>query len=346
MPDINLGFPFDPELFLLNWQNAPDPTLVAMITSGAVQRNATIANLISNGSDIYTIPFYDVLGGTPDNYDGVSNITVTTPTGDSQSGVVYGRAHSWKAQDFVRDFNSGADPMRQITSQVAKYWNKQRQSTMLKILDGIFASTDNTGGYLAGWKNHVYNIAASEGTIGAANMLGATSAANAMQKALGDNSNQFSMAFLHSHVATNLAGLELLEFRKYTDESGIQRTVQMADYNGLSCIIDDACPAVASTGVSGATEYSTYLLGEGALQFATAPVTHPVETDRDTLTAGGFDFFITRKRETLHPNGFTFKAPSSGYTKSPPDAQLGTGANWLIASDPKSIAIAKIISNG
>ena len=29
------------------------------------------------------------------------------------------------ARDFVRDFNSGADPLRSIASQVAKFWQKQ-----------------------------------------------------------------------------------------------------------------------------------------------------------------------------------------------------------------------------
>ena len=32
-----LNFHFDPELFLLNWQNTPDLTLTALYDSGAVQ---------------------------------------------------------------------------------------------------------------------------------------------------------------------------------------------------------------------------------------------------------------------------------------------------------------------
>ena len=56
-----LNYPFDPELFLLNWQNEPDPTLTALYDSGAVQANATIQGLIANGGDFYTIPYYSVL---------------------------------------------------------------------------------------------------------------------------------------------------------------------------------------------------------------------------------------------------------------------------------------------
>lgn len=136
-----LGFPFDPELFNYNWANAKDPTLTAMFESGAVAPNAELAKLIANGSDFYTLPFYKVIGGTPENYDGATDITLTDPTGGAQNGIVFGRAHGWKEKDFIVDYNSGADPMQQIVSQVSKYWQKQRQSIMLKILNAVFGVT-------------------------------------------------------------------------------------------------------------------------------------------------------------------------------------------------------------
>ena len=93
-------------------------------------------------------------------------------------------------------------------------------------------------------------------------------------------------------------------------------------------------------------EYTTYLLGSGAIQRADAPVTLPVETSRDAMTDGGTNYLITRIRETMHPNGFSFKKPGSGYTASPTDAQLSAAANWSIIADPKTIAMAKLVSNG
>lgn len=42
MPGTFLGYPFDEEIFLMNWQAAQDPTRTAMIDSGAVQRNGEI----------------------------------------------------------------------------------------------------------------------------------------------------------------------------------------------------------------------------------------------------------------------------------------------------------------
>lgn len=343
---MNLGYPYDPELFLYNWKNEKDLTLTAMIDSGAVQNNAEIQNLISTGSDLYTIPFYNVIGGTPDNYNGVDNITISTPGGNAQTGVVYGRAHGWKDQDFVRDFNSGADPMKQITSQVAKYWQKQRQAILIKILDGIFNIADDGTDNWDAWQLHTTNIATTGSSVAVENKLGATTVGDAIQKAVGDAAGQFGLAIMHSRVANGLAGLDLLEYRKYTDAMGIQRNLAIADINGMTVIVDDGCPAVNSSSATGAKEYTTYLFGTGAIQYAPAPVDTPVETSRDAKTNGGFNELITRVRETLHPNGFGFIVPKSEYTKSPTNEQLGAAANWGLVGTAKNIAVARIISNG
>lgn len=345
-----LSFPYDPELFLYQWQNEKDPTLTALFESGAVQANDTIRQLIANGSDYYTIPFYKTIGGAPDNYNGDADISVTDPTAASQSGVVYGRAHAWKDRDFVRDFNSGADPMKQITSQVARYWAKQRQTIMLAILKGIYNIANDSEDAWDEWQNHTFSIATVTPSVAATNKLGATSAGDAVQKAVGDAFNEFNLSIMHSKVATNLAGLELLEFRKYTDANGVQRQLRLADYNGMTVVIDDGVPVADSGSAQGAKEYTTYLFGTGALQYAPAPVDTPVEIGRDELTDGGFNFLVTRLRETIHPNGFNFVVPNSEYTKSPTNDQLGANAsgnaNWSIAGNPKNIAIARIISNG
>ena len=150
---------------------------------------------------------------------------------------------------------------------------------------------------------------------------------------------------MHSSVALALAKLEQLEFRKFTDANGVQRPLRIADWNGMTVIVDDGVPTKASSGVSGEMEYTTYLFGAGAIQHATAPVTNPVETYRDPLKNGGENYLITRIRETYHPNGFTFTKPS-GYSASPTDAQLAANANWQLVGNPKSIAIARLITNG
>lgn len=336
-----LNFPFDPELFLYNWQNEKDPTLTAMLESAAVREDATIKGLIQNGSDYYTIPFYDLIGGTPENYDGATDITATATTGNAQSGIVYGRAHAWSAKDFVVDYNSGADPMKQITSQVAKFWAKQKQTRLINIAEAIFGIT-GTGDNYDAWANHTVDITSTPPVAHTSNKIAATTIGEALQYAVGDAADEFSLAIMHSKVAVNLAGLNLLDYRKYTDAQGIERQLRIADINGMTAIIDDGVPV---TGTGSSTKYTTYLFGNGAFLTAPANCDKPVETTRQALTAGGMDILITRLRETIHPNGFSFTKPV-GYAGSPSEAQLGATANWDIIANAKNIAMVKLVSKG
>lgn len=340
MPGTFLNFPFDEELFLMQWQAAQDPVITALLTSGALVEDATIRGMIRNGSNLYTIPFYNVLGGDEDNYDGQTDITETEHSGSYQSGVVYGRAHSWMDRDFVHDFNSGADPMRSIVAQTSHFWAKKKQARMVKILNAVFGITGNDQ-----WDLHTLNIASKATTADDANKVDAASAADAMQQANGDNAGVYSMAVMHSKVAANLAKQQLLQYRKYTDIMGIERTVNIADWNGLSVIVDDGVPCTDSDSATGEKEYTTYLFGRGALLGASAPVKTPVETGRETKKYGGYDYLINRLRETIHPNGFSWTKDMAAVS-SPTDADLGTVANWKLVADPKLVPMARLITNG
>ena len=345
MPGMYLGFPFDEELFTLQWQNAVDPTRAALIASGAIAQSSEIRNLIATGGNLYTIPFYNVLGGDEENYDGQTDSTPEATSGSAQTGVVWGRMKSWKAQDFVFDFNSGADPMQQITTQVAKYWQKKSQASLISILNGIFGITDDNTEHWDAWQMHTNNIATKSTAVAEGNKVGEATAGESAQMACGDNAGIFSLAVMHSKVATGLAAKQLLQFRKYTDPMGIERTLNIADWNGYTVLVDDGVPVKQSASATAEKEYTTYLFGNASILTAPAPVKNPAEIGRNALEAGGYDYLVTRKRETLHPNGFSFVLPSG--VISPTNEQLGAAKNWKLAGvDPKAIAIGRIISNG
>lgn len=341
-----LNYPFDAELFLYQWGQEKDLVTNAMLQSGAVVEDGVIANLISNGSDIYTAPFYKNFTADPVNYDGATDIDTVETAGASETGVVFGRAKGFKAKDFIADFNSGADPMGFIVSKVSKYWQDQKQKELLSILGGIFGITSTSEGYAKDWAtNHVTNIAlTAAGTISDANKLGDSTVAEAAQKALGENAGEFGLAIMHSKVALNLAIRELLQYRKYTDAMGIERTLNIADINGFTVVIDDRVPTAVNT-TTKEMEYTTFLLGTGCIRTAMAPVEHPVTVSRDEKTNGGEETLWTRQRQTIHPNGFSFVKPEE-YTSSPTRTQLGKTACWSLARNPQEIAMAKIVSNG
>lgn len=339
------GIPFDEELFMQMWSEAPDPYLTAMIESGAVVDDPVIAGKIANNGNLYTIPFYDTLDGDDQNYDGQTDITVTEVSGGVQTGVVYGRAKGFFARNFTAEL-SGADPMGHIVTSVAKYWQKRRQKRLIGITDAVFGITGASGNAKVWNDNHTLDLSSSTAT---AKKIEETDLNDLATLACGDHKDQFRLAIMHSNVAKTLENKQLLEYWKYTDPNGIQRPMNIASANGYTVIIDDGVPCVA-VGDSGDNKdlkkYTTYLFGQGVIRTAKGRVDRPIEPNRDAKKNGGQDELITRMRETIHPNGFSFTVPKSGWTESPTDAQLFATANWSIKFDPKAIPMARLITNG
>ena len=120
--------------------------------------------------------------------------------------------------------------------------------------------------------------------------------------------------------------------------------MKLASANGLLVVVDDSVPVDTTTPTH--PKYTTYLLGKGVLRTAKGRVDVPVEKVREATKNGGQDTLITRLRETIHPNGFSFKVPSTGWTESPTDAQLFDKANWERKFNHKAIPMARLITNG
>lgn len=96
--------------------------------------------------------------------------------------------------------------------------------------------------------------------------------------------------------------------------------------------------------------YTTYILGQGAINYCDCGAKVPNETRRDALTNGGIDMLITRQRHLLAPNGFSYIDTSK---TSPEASDLATSANWAMVTDTtgafypsKAIALARIKSLG
>lgn len=379
-----LSFPYDAEIFNYDWKNTPDLVLTSIFDSGAVVQDSEISNMIASGSNFFTVPYYDVLGGNEQNYDGATNFTYDSISAGSYSGCVFSRMKAWNAKSFIKDFNSGADPMAQIVTGVSQYWHKKRQARLIAILGAVFGISGDTD-----WATHTTNIATATSTVADANKIGVTTLSDAITKSNGDNAGGYSLAIMHSTVASRLANLQLLEFSKYTDASGMTRSLPIGTANGLTVIVNDNVPVdtkityaitadvainasktyytrsgsagayvyavVASPDVANiatyyeksdaADEYTTFILGSGAIRYASAPVDLPSEMKRDPETNGGMDMIYTRVREVLAPYGFSFKGDVTTNV-AVPDAVLHASASYERKMPAKSIFMTKLVTNG
>ena len=311
----------------------------ALLKSGVLRTRSDLKNLLVDqvGGNYINVPIVGRIGGDVQNYDGDTDITASGLGTFLQSMIVFGRAKAWEEKDFTQDI-TGKDFMEEIAKQVADYWDDVDQADLLAVLAGVFGVTDNNFA-----SDHTLDI-----TSATVKTVDATTLNNAIQKAAGANKNIFKLAIMHSQVATNLENQQLLQYMKGTDAEGIQRDLSMATWNGRTVIIDDDVPVDTS---GSDPVYTTYLLGQGAIDFCDCGAKVPNETKRDALTDGGVDMLITRQRHLLAPVGFSY----TDKTKvSPMASDLATAANWAVVTDTagtgyypsKAIALAQIKSLG
>ena len=309
----------------------------ALLKSGVLRTRDDLKGLLVDqvGGNYINVPIVGRIGGNVLNYDGATNITATGIGTYLQSMIVFGRAKAWQEKDFTQDI-TGKNFMEEIASQVATYWDDVDETDLLSVLAGVFGVTDSNFS-----TSHTLDITSASTPV-----VGPTTLNNAVQKAAGANKNIFSLAIMHSQVATNLENQQLLEFWKQTDANGIQKPLGLASWNGRTVLIDD--DLVDTSGSD--PVYTTYILGQGAIDYCDCGAKVPNETKRDELTDGGIDMLITRQRHLLAPVGFSYVDTSK---VSPMASDLATSANWALVSGTdgsyyptKNIAMARIKSLG
>lgn len=364
----------------------------ALLNSGAVVEHPEYASVLPDqtGGNYITVPIKARIGGTADNYDGNTDITADSRDTYTHGRIVVGRAHGWTEKDFSTDI-TGEDFMP-AAEEVAEYWDDIDQATLLATLKGVFSMTG--AGNIDFVNKHTYNTSDNPD----APVFNETTLNNAIQQALGDNKSRFSLAVMHSTVATHLENLKLLAYMKYNDGEGIERDLTLATLNGRTVLIDDNMPTeaveekyvlgtknsegalevVTSSATTGqvnqtdmqedipgvqvgdyvvlmpaGTYYTTYVMGQGAIEYTNCGAKVPYEMDRDAKTDGGVDILYSRQRKIFSPYGISFKL---GSIISPTDTQLSTGSNWQLAKNDnsgvakyfpeKAIPIARIITRG
>jgi hypothetical protein len=344
---------FNSEVFMAYAEKTPNLNRNELLKSKAIRPRQDLAAKFSDqvGGNYATVPIFGRIGGAAQNYNGSTDITANKLKTYTQGRVVVGRANAWVETDFSYDITGSTDFMAQIASQVAEYWDDVDQATLLSVLKGIFSMTGTNN--LQFVNGHTLDVSANTDATG---YFGAITLNNAIQKALGDNKAKFTLAIMHSVIATGLENLNLLEYMKYTDSDGIERALPLATLNGKLVLVDDAMPVenVPAAGeVAAYDKYTTYVLGDGAIEYTDCGAKVPYETDRDPAKNGGQDTLYGRQRKLFSPYGISY---TDSAILSPTNANLETGSKWALANSNeggsseyfphKAIPIARVITRG
>ena len=309
----------------------------SLLKNGVLENNASLkARLVDGvGGNLIIEPIKGLLDGEVVNYDGSTNIGVTSRDTFIQKKIVCGRAKGFAEKDFTTEL-TGVNFMEGIAGEVAEYFQGVDMADILAILSGVFAMTSEDGAAFV-----------TEHTFTETGTFNATTMNKGAQKAFGDKKKNITMAFMHSKVASDLENLQILDYLKYTDANGIQSNIEVAQCGNKLVIVDDEMP-VTEDG-----KYVTYLLGKGAIEYCDCGAKVPSEVDRDPSTNGGIDKLYTRQRKLYAPKYISWEGAAS--IVSPTAEQLATGSNWDVVNNGqegealayvshKLIPIARIIS--
>ena len=371
--EIYRGKIFNEEVFERYTKTLPSTKENSLIKNGLFTNVNKYRAKMTDQTGGYAIeePIKGRLGGTPSNYDGSTDISKGTERKTFiQRKIAYGRAKAWGEYDFASEV-TGTN-FKAEAQEVKDYWDEQRQSTVLSILKGIFAMSGGADGDFV--TKHTYDISEGEGT--AAN-LGADAMNRAAQKALGDKKAQLDIIFMHSVVSTNLEGLNLINFLKYTDSDGIERDLTIGTFNGRLVIVDDEVQEL--NGYEEATSATTGALKvvSGTASSGQISLTDVQASDYYPAGVAANDYVVASKKYVSYAfkKGF-FEFEDLGvvkpaelardaYTKggftdlvtrvreiivpylisykgtgsvSPTNSALATGSNWELVNDQDSVS--------
>lgn len=263
------------------------------------------------------LPFYQDLSGADNVWNDTSDISLNKIDTAQDTAVVLTREKAWGASSLSKAL-IGDDPMSAIADLVAGHWARRYQQALISTLNGCMSASNMTG--------NVYDIS---DLSGAASDIDGESFVDATQR-LGDHADELTDMAVHSATLASLRKQDLIDF--IPDSEG---KLTIRSFQGRRVHQDDSMPV--SSGV-----YTTYLFGQGAVNWVEEMVDDANEPYRHPERNGGTDALYTRRKFVMHPRGVRW-TPGSGVPASstPSNSELSTAENWTRVYEPQNIKIVK-----
>lgn len=381
---------FNEKAFKYSVDRIPNLKTNELKKSRALTGNEDIRKVFADedGTAYARIAMRGLLEGDAVNYDGQTDITATSTKTFERGVVVVGRAKGFVEKDFSYDVTGGKDFMQNVAEQIANYKDGLDQDTILAVLKGIFSMTGAKN--LEFVNKHTTEV---KGNIQATTLNTATNkacGANKKKFALvfmhSDVATNIENLNLLEHLKyTDKDGItreldlgtwngKLVVIDDDMPTKEVEATyVKTADkaivagktyytksgtkYTAVSNPVEGSIGDYYEVSDEAHTEYITYILGIGAIDFEDVGVKVPYEMDRNPSKNGGQDTLYIRQRKVFAPFGISYEKKSQ-VSLSPTDKELEDGSNWDLVNsgeaseedrsyiNHKAIPIARIISRG
>jgi hypothetical protein len=381
---------FNEKAFKYSVDRVPNLKTNELKKSKALVGNKDIRDVFTSedGAQYARVAMRGLAEGDAVNYDGQTDITATTTKTFEQGMIVVGRAKGFVEKDFSYDITGGKDFMENVAEQIAEYKDGLDQKTILAVLKGIFAMTGTKETEFV--NKHTTKLS---GKMEATTLNTATNKACGANK---KKFTMVFMHSDVSTGLENLNLIERLKYTDkdgitrsldlgtwngklviVDDDMPVEEVAATYEKTADTDIVEGktyytksgsnynvvVSPAKESIGTyyelkdEAHTEYTTYVLGNGAISYEDLGAKVPYEMDRDPAKNGGQDTLYIRQRKCFAPFGISYEKKSQ-VTASPTDEELANGANWALVNsgeesegdrsyiNHKAIPIARIISRG
>lgn len=327
-------------------------TFPSLFLSGAVVRSDFFDGIASGAGTSVNVPFLKDITDQGDEIqvENTAPLTDNGQPGDVQNFPLLNRVTKNSVGALVAQV-SGVDPMASIIDQLTMRRLKQRQTTLVAMLRGLFgtgATAANAAGCLSGVR-----LGGTTAEPFIENGLNATSDnlidpdkfidTSALMGEL-ENDLKGGFIFMHTNVKARLRKLDRLNFRTLKLASELPFTID--SYMEIPIVTSNA---LVRAGANGGYVYDTYMVTQGVVGYGEKPQMGDV---RDAASLQYFldrdknnDLIWDRTRLLLGVNGTKWVGNPAG--QSATNAELQTAANWnLVFQTANRVGVTCIRTNG
>lgn len=316
-------------------------TFPALFNSGSVARNDLFDSLASGAGLSVNAPFLRDITDTTDEVQ-VENTAPTTTngiTGGTQIIPIMNRVSKFASSALAKQL-SGADPMTAIIDQITETRLKQRQTTLIASLRGLFGSAGAAGAACALSGARYLNAAGSEpfqenGALAGEDKLMTPDifiGAKALLGELGDTLKDGCL-LMHPNVKARLEILDALNFKSLKMPSELPFTI--TTYRDIPIFTSVNLVRAGTSAQNPGYVYDTYLLAKGTVGYGEKPQqgdTADVASlqywrDRDLNN----EIIWDRTRFLLGIAGVSFTGAPANTNNGATNAELQTAANWALS---------------
>lgn len=327
---------FDPDVYA-SYVRESHPDMNAFVASGVAITNAQLQARAAGEGDITSIPYWKDLSYASENISSDDPSSFATPDKISTGKMVARNIHinnAWQTANLVSEVLGSEDPMVEIQSKTAGYWENRFEARIQGITTGLFLENE------AGSKDMIHDIS-QETTVGLtdANLFSFGDFVDA-RATMGESASKLSLLAVHPVVYTRMIKENQIEFIQ-DSETG----VMIPTYNGFRVVEDKKMPVIAGT--TSGFRYVSVLYKEGVFGYGDAAAKRPVAVEFDELAAdgAGIETLVERKQWLIHPEGYKWNEDTVAGL-SPTVAECANPDNWTRVFERENVGLAFLVTNG